>query len=209
VGQKTHPLGFRLGITQEHKSNWFIKFNQYPLLLEEDYNIRTYCKPYIKDSRISNIIINRHNLGNSIDLTFETARPGILIGKNGVDLEKLVTNIKKILPNSRKIRINVNEIENADLNANLIADFVVEQLEKRIAFRRVIKKAILRVKQANAVGIKIQVSGRLNGAAMARTEWIRDGRVPLQTLKANIQYSAKEAHTIYGILGIKIWLFVN
>jgi small subunit ribosomal protein S3 len=209
VGQKTHPLGFRLGITQEHKSNWFTKFNQYPLLLEEDYNIRKHCKLFIKDSRISNIIINRQNLGNNINLTFETARPGILLGKNGVDLEKLVINIKKILPNNRKVRVNVNEIKNADLNADLIADFVVEQLEKRIAFRRVIKKAILRVKQANAVGIKIQVSGRLNGAAMARTEWIRDGRVPLQTLKANIQYSAKEAHTIYGILGIKIWLFVN
>jgi small subunit ribosomal protein S3 len=209
VGQKTHPLGFRLGITQEHKSNWFIEFNQYPLLLQEDYNIRTYCKPYIKDSIISNIIINRHNLGNNIDLTFETAMPGILVGENGVDLEKLFLNVKKLLPSNRKIKININEIRNADLNANLIADFVVEQLEKRTAFRRVIKKAILKVKQANAVGIKIQVSGRLNGAAMARTEWIRDGRVPLQTLKANIQYSAKEANTIYGILGIKIWLFVN
>ena len=208
MGQKTHPLGFRLGITQEHKSNWFTKFNKYPLLLEEDYNIRTCCKSYIKDSIISNIIINRHNLGNNIDLIFETARPGILIGKNGKELEKLVVNIKKILPTYRKVRVNICEIENSDLNADLIADFVVEQLEKRIAFRRVIKKAILRVKQANAIGIKIQVSGRLNGAAMARSEWVRDGRVPLQTLKANIQYSAKEAHTIYGILGIKIWLFV-
>jgi|TARA_B110000977_G_scaffold174668_1_gene228717 small subunit ribosomal protein S3 len=207
VGQKTHPLGFRLGITQKHKSAWFSNLNQYADLLKEDDMIRTYLNTLAKSASISNIYINRNSRGDQIELSIETARPGILVGQNGAGIQKLSATLKKILPVDKQIRINIIEVENADLNAALIADYVVEQLEQRIAFRRAIRKAIQRVQNANAKGIKIQVSGRLNGAEMARTEWNREGRVPLQTLRADIDYSAKEASTIYGILGIKVWLF--
>lgn len=207
MGQKTHPLGFRLGITQKHKSAWFSNLNQYADLLKEDDMIRTYLNTLAKSASISNIYINRNSRGDQIELSIETARPGILVGQNGAGIQKLSTTLKKILPVDKQIRINIIEVENADLNAALIADYVVEQLEQRIAFRRAIRKAIQRVQNANAKGIKIQVSGRLNGAEMARTEWNREGRVPLQTLRADIDYSAKEASTIYGILGIKVWLF--
>jgi len=209
VGQKTHPLGFRLGITQEHRSAWFTNFNNYSILLKEDDKIRTYFKPLMKTASISDIIINRNSRGDQIELSIETARPGVIVGQGGLGIGKLAANIKKILPVNRQIRINVIEIENADLNAPLIADFVVEQLEKRVAFRRAMRKASLRAQQAKASGIKIQVAGRLNGAEIARTEWSREGRVPLQTLRADIDYASKEAHTIYGILGIKVWLFKN
>jgi len=209
VGQKTHPLGFRLGITQDHKSAWFTNLNQYANLLQEDDKIRSYLNPFMKNASISDIRINRNSRGDQIVLTIETARPGILVGQNGLGIETLSKNLKKILPKDRQIRINIVEVENADLNASLIADYVVEQLEKRIAFRRAIRKAMQRAQVAKASGIKIQVSGRLNGAEMARSEWVREGRVPLQTLRADIDYASKEAHTIYGILGIKVWLFRN
>jgi|TARA_B100001142_G_C14293331_1_gene639834 small subunit ribosomal protein S3 len=207
VGQKTHPLGFRLGITQKHKSAWFTNLNQYSEFLKEDDKIRTYLNTLAKTASISNILINRNSRGDQIELSIETARPGILVGQSGSGIEKLSLAIKEFLPINRQIRINIIEIENPDLNASLIADYVVEQLEQRIAFRRAMRKAIQRVQKVNARGIKIQVSGRLNGAEMARTEWNREGRVPLQTLRADIDYSAKEASTIYGILGIKVWLF--
>ena len=207
MGQKTHPLGFRLGITQKHKSAWFTSLNQYAELLEEDDKIRTYLNTLAKTASISDIYINRNSRGDQIELSIETARPGILVGQKGSGIQELSVKLKKILPINKQIRINIVEIENVDLNASLIADYVVEQLEQRIAFRRAIRKAIQRVQKANAKGIKIQVSGRLNGAEMARTEWNREGRVPLQTLRADIDYSAKEASTIYGILGIKVWLF--
>lgn len=209
MGQKTHPLGFRLGVTQEHKSAWFSNLNQYAVLLEEDDKIRTYLKPYIKTASISDVKINRNSRGDQIELTIETARPGILVGQGGLGIESLSMNVKKILPKNRQVRINIVEVENADLNASLLADYVVEQLEKRIAFRRAIRKSMQRAEVAKAGGIKIQVSGRLNGAEMARSEWIREGRVPLQTLRADIDYASKEANTIYGILGVKVWLFKN
>ena len=207
MGQKTHPLGFRLGITQKHRSAWFANFKQYPQLLEEDDKIRTFLNPFKKSASISDIFINRNSRGDQVELNIETARPGILVGQAGKGIEVLLKNLKKILPPNKQIRVNVLEVENADLNASLIADYVVEQLEKRIAFRRAIRKAMQRAHAAKASGIKIQVSGRLNGAEMARSEWIREGRVPLQTLRADVDYSAKEASTIYGILGIKVWLF--
>ena len=207
MGQKTHPLGFRLGITQEHKSTWYANFNQYAKILKEDNLIRTYIDSISKTNSISNIKINRNGLNDQIQLNIETGKPGILVGDLGVGLENLLNHIKKILPSSRQLTINVLEVEKIDLNAALLADLVVEQLEKRIAFRRAIREALQRAQKQNVNGIKIQVSGRLNGAEIARSEWIREGRVPLQTLRADIDYATKEANTIYGVLGIKIWLF--
>lgn len=207
MGQKTHPLGFRLGITQDHKSTWYANFNQYGNVLKEDDKIRTYLTTISKINSISNVRINRNGLNDQIQLNIETGKPGILVGDLGKGLENLLTNIKKILPSNRQLTINIFEVEKVDLDASLLADLVVEQLEKRIAFRRAIREALQRAQKQNVNGIKIQVSGRLNGAEMARSEWIREGRVPLQTLRADIDYATKEAHTIYGILGIKVWLF--
>jgi len=207
MGQKTHPLGFRLGITQEHKSKWYANFNQYANILKEDDQIRTYINTISKINSISNVRINRNGLNDQIQLNIETGKPGILVGDLGVGLENLLNNLKKILPLNRQLTINVFEVEKVDLNASLLADLVAEQLEKRIAFRRAIRDALQRAQKQNVNGIKIQVSGRLNGAEIARSEWIREGRVPLQTLRADIDYATKEANTIYGILGIKVWLF--
>jgi len=207
MGQKTHPLGFRLGITQDHKSTWYANFNQYANILQEDDKIRTYLKTIAKGNSISNVKINRNSLNDQIQLTIETGKPGILVGDLGSGLENLLNEIKKLLPTNRQLTINVLEVEKVDLNATLLADLVAEQLEKRIAFRRAIREALQRAQKQNVNGIKIQVSGRLNGAEIARSEWIREGRVPLQTLRADIDYATTEANTIYGVLGIKVWLF--
>lgn len=204
MGQKTHPLGFRLGVTQTHRSAWYANLNEYSLLLKEDDKIRTYIQSLTKMASISNIQINRDSIGNQIQLNIETGRPGILVGEKGTELKNLLVNLKKIVPANRQIILNIVEV---NLSAALLGDFVVKKLESRIAFRTAVRKAIVIAQKANVGGIKIQVSGRLNGAEMARTEWIREGRVPLQTLRADIDYASKEAKTIYGILGIKVWLF--
>ena len=209
MGQKTHPLGFRLGITQEHKSIWYANFNEYAILLKEDEQIRRYLNTLTKTASISNVKINRNGLGDQIQLNIETGRPGALIGENGLGLESLLKNIKRLVMPNRQISINVIEIKKVNLNASLIGDLVVKQLEERVAFRRAIREALQAAQEENVSGIKIQVSGRLNGAEMARTEWIREGRVPLQTLRADIDYCKKEANTIYGVLGVKVWLFKN
>jgi len=207
MGQKTHPLGFRLGITQEHRSAWYVNFKHYSTLLEEDDKIRTYLNKFAKLASISNININRNGLGDQIELNIETGRPGILVGDNGSQIKTLALHIKKFILDNRQITINVIEVKNINSNASLIADLVVQQLEDRIAFRRAIREALKCAQDHKVNGIKIEVSGRLNGAEMARSEWIREGRVPLQTLRADIDYSTKEANTIYGILGVKVWLF--
>ena len=207
MGQKTHPLGFRLGITQEHKAVWYANFNQYGNILKEDDKIRTYLNQISKVNGISNVQINRNCLNDQIKLNIETGKPGVLIGKLGVGLKNLLKDIKNLLPLNQQLTINILEVEYVDLNASLLADSIVDQLEKRIAFRRAIRDALSRAQKQSVKGIKIQVSGRLNGAEIARSEWIREGRVPLQTLRADIDYATKEAHTIYGVLGIKVWLF--
>ena len=209
MGQKTHPLGFQLGITQEHRSAWYANFSDYASLLEEDNKIRTYLNKLAKAASISDIKINRNGSGDQIQLNIETGRPGALVGENGLGIENLLKNIKKFLPNNRRITINIIEVAKINLNASLIADLVVKQLEDRVAFRRAIREAMQAAHEDNVSGIKIQVSGRLNGAEIARSEWIREGRVPLQTLRADIDYSNKEANTIYGVLGVKVWLFKN
>jgi len=207
MGQKTHPLGFRLGVIQEHKSTWYANLNHYANVLEEDDKIRTYINTISKVNNISNIQICRNSLNDQIQLNIKTGKPGILVGELGSGLEKVLTDIKKFLPSNRQVTIKVFEIENVDLDAKLLAELIAEQLEKRVAFKRAMREALQRAQKQNVNGIKIQVSGRLNGAEMARSEWIREGRVPLQTLRADIDYATTEANTIYGVLGIKIWLF--
>jgi len=207
MGQKTHPLGFRLGVIQEHKSTWYANLNQYANVLEEDNKIRTYINTIAKINNISNVQICRNSLNDQIQLNIKTGKPGILVGDLGNGLKKLLTDIKKLLPSNRQVTIKVFEIKNVDLDAKLLGELIAEQLEKRVAFKRAMRDALQRAQKQHVNGIKIQVSGRLNGAEMARSEWIREGRVPLQTLRADIDYATTEANTIYGVLGIKIWLF--
>ena len=205
MGQKTHPLGFRLNITQEHRSSWYAKKKYFPQYLEEDYIIRTYLFNTLKNASIIEININRKL--DQIEIDIKTARPGVILGKLGNGIEDLREEINKKLKNKQKTRLNVIEITEPDREAPIIAEFICQQLEKRVAFRRAIRQAVQRAQKAHIKGIKIQVSGRLNGAEIARSEWVREGRVPLQTLRADIDYSYKRAQTIYGVLGIKVWLF--
>nr|BDA98892.1 ribosomal protein S3 [Chroomonas debatzensis] len=205
MGQKTHPLGFRLGITQTHRSSWFETSTNYPGTLEEDFKIRSYIEKELSLAGISRIGINRKS--DQIEIEIHTSRPGIIVGRSGAGIEKLKESLIKITRNTKQIRINVSELTRADGDASIIAEFIAQQLEKRIAFRRATRQAIQKAQRANVQGIKVQVSGRLNGAEIARTEWVREGRVPLQTLRADIDYATKKAYTIYGILGIKVWVF--
>ena len=207
MGQKTHPLGFRLGIVQAHKSIWYANLNQYATILEEDDKIRAYIDKIAKANYISNVKIYRNGRKDQIQVNIETGKPGILVGEAGSGFQNLLANLKKVLLSNCQLTIEIFEVEKVDLEAQLLANLIAEQLEKRIAFRRAIRTALQRAQKENVNGIKIQVSGRLNGAEIARSEWIREGRVPLQTLRADIDYATTEANTIYGVLGIKVWLF--
>lgn len=205
MGQKVHPIGFRLGYTKDHLSCWYAEQKQYPELLQEDYKIRQYIDKNLSNASISEVHIERK--ADQIELAIHTARPGVVVGKGGKGIEELRKNLQQKLENKRQVRINVIEVANVDANAALMAEFITSQLEKRVSFRRVVRQALQRAEKAELPGIKIQVSGRLNGAEIARTEWIREGRVPLHTLRANIDYSYRTANTTYGILGVKVWIF--
>lgn len=229
MGQKIHPLGFRLNITQNYRSHWFAKAKKYPQLVLEDQFLRQILSTRFSDAGISTIEIKRKL--DDIQIEISAARPGIIVGrdKNGLELlrKDLTLRIKKnraqknnlaVSSNHYKqadnqnkqsvqLSIHVTKLANPNAEASFIADFLVEQLEKRVPFRKALRQAIQRSQRAQVKGIKIQISGRLNGAEIARTEWTRKGRVPLQTLRADIDYSYQTAKTIYGLLGIKIWVF--
>lgn len=207
MGQKIHPSGFRIGITESHRSAWFSKMQGYPKIIEEDYKIRSYIETNLNKAGIAKININRKL--DQTEINIHTARPGIVLGKSGTGIELIRNDITKKLKISNKIRLNLIEVTEPDMEAKLLSEWIAQQLEKRVAFRRVLRQGIQKAQKANIAGIKIQISGRLNGAEIARKEWSREGRVPLQTLKADIDYAYARAHTIYGILGIKIWLFKN
>lgn len=208
MGQKIHPTGFRLGVTQDHRSRWFADSNRYSELLQEDYKVRQYIytDKSLGNAGISDIRIERK--ADQIDLEIRTARPGVVVGRGGSGIEALREGLQRELQDSnRQIRINVVEVARVDADAALVAEFIVQQLERRVSFRRVIRQAIQRAQRAGVEGIKIQVSGRLNGAEIARTEYTREGKVPLHTLRADIDYSYRTAQTIYGVLGVKVWVF--
>nr|YP_009313135.1 Ribosomal protein S3 [Dermonema virens]SCW21389.1 Ribosomal protein S3 [Dermonema virens] len=205
MGQKTHPLGFRIGITQKHLSSWFAKSQLYPDLLEEDFKIREYTEKQLKNASVAKIEIDRKI--DQIEVKIYTARPGIVLGRFATGVESLREKLQHITGVNKQIRIDVIEVTEPDKEARLLADFITQQLEKRIAFRRAVRQAVQRSQRANVKGIKVQVSGRLNGAEIARSEWVREGRVPLQTLRADIDYSYRIAQTTYGVLGVKVWLF--
>jgi len=205
MGQKIHPIGFRLGITKEHKSCWYADSKRYPQLVQEDQLIRKYVEKQLGNAGIADIRIERK--ADQIELGIHTARPGVVVGRGGAGIEQLRVGLQKHLGGNRQIRINVIEVARVDAEAALIAEYIAQQLERRVSFRRVVRQAIQRAQRAEVKGIKIQVSGRLNGAEIARTEWVREGRVPLHTLRADIDYSYRTAKTTYGILGVKVWIF--
>nr|YP_009503370.1 ribosomal protein S3 [Euglena clara]AXA45470.1 ribosomal protein S3 [Euglena clara] len=206
MGQKVHPLGFRIGISQQHSSFWYSDNKNYINLLKEDIFIRNFIEKQLPDVYISLIEIKRKL--NFLTIDVHVAKPSLLIAGNVIFI--LRDQLAKLLEHNFKLRnitINVVEIFNPDLNPRMLTDFIRQQLEKRVPFRRVIKAAILKAQKAGAKGVKIQISGRLNGAEIARTEWVREGQVPLHTLKANIDYFNQKAQTLYGILGIKVWIY--
>ncbi len=205
MGQKIHPIGFRLGVTQEHRSRWYADAKNYPDLLQEDHKIRKYVKETLANAGISKIRIERK--AEQIDLEVSTARPGVVVGRGGAGIDSLRVGLQKLLGSNRQIGINVVEVTKVDTDAMLIGEYIAQQLEKRVSFRRVVRQAITRAQKAGVEGIKVQVSGRVNGAEIARTEVTREGSVPLHTLRADIDYAYCTAKTIYGILGIKIWVF--
>ncbi|ASN78780.1 ribosomal protein S3 (chloroplast) [Porphyra umbilicalis] len=205
MGQKIHPLGFRIGITQKHRSSWFASSKDYSAFLQEDHKIRSFIYNKLSNASIAKIEINRKV--DQVEVLIATARPGIVLGKSGSGIESLRNSLTLILDLNKQIRVNVVEISDPDSEATLVAEFITQQLEKRVAFRRAVRQAVQRAQRANTQGVKIQVSGRLNGAEIARSEWVREGRVPLQTLRADIDYCHRQAHTTYGVLGVKVWLF--
>jgi small subunit ribosomal protein S3 len=216
MGQKVHPLGFRLGITRPHYSQWFAKPKEYPELLIEDHFLRQKIVQKFSEAGIVSITIQRKV--DQVQIEICAARPRVIVTFGGQNLDRLkqflLNNLQTRLNNSFssprpniKLAISIVKLANPNTSAGFLSDFLVEQLEKRIPFRRAMKSAVQRAQRAQIKGIKIQVSGRLNGAEIARSEWLRKGQVPLQTLRANVDYSFRTANTIYGLLGIKIWTF--
>jgi small subunit ribosomal protein S3 len=203
MGQKVHPVGIRLGYIKDWNSRWYASTKDYPRLLLEDLKVRDFLKKKLKSASVSRIQINRP--ANNAQITIHTARPGIVIGKKGEDIDRLRATVSKMM--GIPVQLNVEEIRKPEFDAYLVAEGVAQQLEKRIMFRRAMKRAVSNTMRLGAEGIKISVGGRLNGAEIARTEWYREGRVPLHTLRADIDYGTTEALTTYGIIGIKVWIF--
>jgi small subunit ribosomal protein S3 len=206
MGQKVNPIGIRLGITREWTSKWYASTKNFPSYVYTDFQVREFLKKRLVEASVSRINIER--AARKVNITIHTARPGIVIGKKGEDIEKLrgqVSKLMKMAPGD--VRINISEIRKPELDAQLVAEGIAQQLERRVMFRRAMKRAVTNTMRIGALGIKVRVSGRLNGAEIARTEWYREGRIPLHTFRADIDYGFSEAKTTYGIIGVKVWIF--
>jgi|TARA_B100000282_G_scaffold82339_1_gene57262 small subunit ribosomal protein S3 len=202
MGQKTNPIGLRLGIIKPWESRWFSE-RDYSKLLQEDIDLRKFLFKKLSSAGISKIVIERP--AKLANVTLYTSRPGVIIGKKGSDIEKLKKSVSKIV--SGDVNINIVEIKKPELDSQLVADNIAQQLERRVAFRRAMKRAVQSAMRLGALGIRVNCSGRLGGAEIARTEWYREGRVPLHTLRAEIDYGVSRANTTYGICGVKVWIF--
>ncbi|HXG21170.1 MAG TPA: 30S ribosomal protein S3 [Methylomirabilota bacterium] len=202
MGQKVHPKGFRLGILEGWESRWFAE-KEYASLLHDDIKVRNFIKKRLHHAGIAKIEIER--AANKAKINIYTARPGIVIGKKGAEIEKLKAELAK--QTEREVYLNIHEVRRPDLDAQLVAENVALQLERRVAFRRAMKESVARAIRMGAQGVKVRCSGRLAGAEIARTEWYREGRVPLHTLRADISYGLAEAKTTYGVIGVKVWIF--
>ena len=203
MGQKVNPIGLRLGITKTWQSNWYAE-KKYASVLEEDFKISQYIHKRLKNAGIASVDIER--AAKSLKVHIHAARPGIIIGRRGEEADKVKQQLVRLVQNNELV-LNIKEVKRPETEAQLIADNIAYQLERRMAFRRVMKKTLQNVMRFNVTGCKIMISGRLNGAEMARTEWVLEGRVPLHTLKADINYATSLAKTIYGILGVKVWIY--
>ena len=206
MGQKVHPIGYRLGITTDWNSKWYANTKEFPKFLMEDIKTRDYLRVELKHASVSRILIERPT--KEAVITIYSSRPGIVIGKKGEDIEKYRDKISIILGIPKKtVKVNVKEIRKPELDAQLVSEGIAQQLERRIMYRRAMKRAVTNTMRLGALGIKVNVAGRLNGAEIARSEWYREGRVPLHTLKAKIDFGFSEALTTYGIIGIKVFIF--
>ncbi len=206
MGQKVHPTGFRLGIATDWTSKWYADSGQFADFLDEDLKIRDFLKKKLSQAAVSRIQISRP--AKSVAVTIHTARPGIIIGKKGEDIEKLRVEVAALVSvHINNVKINIEEIRKPELDAQLVAEGIASQLERRVMFRRAMRRSVTNAMRIGAEGIKINVSGRLNGAEIARNEWYREGRVPLHTLRADVDYGFAEALTTYGILGVKVWIY--
>lgn len=204
MGQKIHPNGFRLGIIRDWNSKWFAMGRDYPRQLIEDQKIRNFLKERLSNAAVSKVRIERN--ADNVNVTLHTARPGIVIGKKGQDIDKLRLELNK-LTQGNSIQVSVEELRKPEIDAQLVADGIAQQLEGRVAYRRATKRAVQNAMRLGAEGIKVMVAGRLNGVEIARSEWYREGRVPLHTMRADLDYGQAEGLTTYGILGVKVWIF--
>ncbi len=206
MGQKVNPIGIRLGITRDWSSKWYAGKKQFPLHIHTDFRVREFLRRKLAEASVSRIQIER--AAKRVNITIQTARPGIVIGKKGEDIEKLRQETAKLLGlPTVDVRLNIAEIRKPELDAQLVADGIAQQIEKRVMFRRAMKRAVMSTMRSGALGVKVRVSGRLNGGEIARTEWSREGRIPLHTFRADIDYGLGEAHTTYGVIGVKVWIF--
>src|ERR1700692_4950446 len=206
MGQKVNPIGIRLGITRDWVSKWYAGKRQFPQHVHTDFRVRAFLRKRLAEASVSRIHLER--AAKKVNITIQTARPGIVIGKKGEDIEKLRQETAKLLGMSvTDVRINIAEIRKPELDSQLVADSIAQQIEKRVMFRRAMKRAVMSTMRSGALGVKVRVSGRLNGAEIARTEWYREGRIPLHTFRADIDYGLSEARTTYGVIGVKVWIF--
>jgi small subunit ribosomal protein S3 len=203
VGQKVHPIGFRLGITREHQAKWYADRRRFSSLLGEDLKLRSAITDRLRDAGVPRVDIERST--NQVSVTIHAAKPGIVIGKGGAKIEELRRGLEE--QTGKRVRVNIMEIRQPEVNAALLARSVADQLERRVAFRRAVRQAVSRAMRAGARGVRLQVSGRLGGNEMARREWEREGRVPLHTLRADIDYGRATAHTTFGSVGVKAWIY--
>ncbi len=206
MGQKVNPLGMRLGITRDWMSKWYAGKKQFPVHVHTDFRVREFLHGRLAEASVSRIQIER--AAKKVNITIQTARPGIVIGKKGEDIEKLRLETASLLGMTvADVRLNISEIRKPELDAQLVADSIAQQIEKRVMFRRAMKRAVMSTMRSGALGVKVRVSGRLNGAEIARTEWYREGRIPLHTFRADIDYGLSQAKTTYGVIGVKVWIF--
>ncbi|MBP6862457.1 MAG: 30S ribosomal protein S3 [Neisseriaceae bacterium] len=203
MGQKVNPTGFRLAVNKNWTSKWFAKSSEFPVILKQDIDVRDYLKKRLANASVGRVVIERP--AKSARITIFSARPGVVIGKKGEDIEVLKRDLQKLL--GVPVHVNIEEIRKPEIDAQIIADNIASQLEKRVMFRRAMKRSMQNAMRVGAKGIKIMSSGRLNGIEIARSEWYREGRVPLHTLRADVDYATSEALTTYGIIGIKVWVY--
>ena len=206
MGQKVHPTGIRLGITRDWTSKWYAHSKNFPGLVHTDFLVREYLRRKLRSASVGRILIERP--AKNARITIFSARPGVVIGKKGEDIEKVRAEVaRRMRLPVQDVRLNIAEIRKPELDAQLVAEGIAQQIEKRVMFRRAMKRAVQNTMRSGALGIKVRASGRLNGSEIARTEWTREGRIPLHTFRADIDYGLAEARTTYGVIGVKVWIF--